>query len=193
MLHYRYSARMEIPGPTLITVRSSSNSPNDADGIFSQSHSEAAVTPTGLILSNPSMQSQHGSAPIANVNTRSLESHMLEEIEEMDMEEGTNSDSSQGKESHDIVVVNSPTQVPGSARGDHSNCCGHGLHSVSTTVVADEEARVDSFEDEVSIALEWFRSTFNKIGKNGRISLSDFKQAATECDVRTCIKVLCID
>ena len=108
---------------------------------------------------------------------------MLDEIEEMDMEEGVDSDSTQGKESHDIVVVNSPTQLPSGSARSNNNHCGHGLHSVSTTMVGDEETRVESFEDEVSIALEWFRSTFNRIGKNGRITLADFKQAAVEYDV----------
>lgn len=174
---------MEIPESTLITVRSSSNSPNETDEIFSQCHLKTrTVTPSGLIFASPSAVQP---APIANGNTRSLESHMLEEIKEMGMQEGTESDSSQDKESHDIVVVNSPAQLPGSASGNHSNCCGHGLHSVSTTVVGYEEAKVESFEDEVSIALEWFRSTFNEIGKNGRITLADFKHAATDCDVRT--------
>ena len=183
------TAIMEIPGSTLITVRSSINSPNETDEIFSQCHSQTrefrAVTPTGTIFANPSAVQP---AQIANGNrTRSLESQMLEEIKEVGMEGGTESDSSQDKESHEIVVVNSPAHLPGSASRDQSNCCGqsHGLHSVSTTVVGYEEARVESFEDEISFALEWFRSTFNKIGKNGRITLADFKHAATECDVRT--------
>ena len=190
---------MEIPGATFITVTSSNSSPSvEEDGAvisvenFSNRHPQTsrevrAETPN-LIFANASMQSQHkrrseikalrGSVA-SNRNTQSLESHMLNEIEEVEEEDIECKDS----QDEDIIAVNSPSHLP-NASGEN-NYYLHGLQSVSTTLVGEEECRRESLEDEVSAALEWFRSTFNKIGKNGRISLGDFKQAARECDVRS--------
>ena len=184
---------MEIPGSTLITVRSSSRSP-PVDKDSKSRQPSRALTPSLMFTgARSSMQSEHvrrlenvvQRGVITNGKSHSLESRMLDEIEEMDEDEEGDSDSFQCKDSPDdcIVVVDSPTQLP-SLRAENSQC-GHGLHSVSTTLVCDEDGcKVESFEDEVSASLEWFRSTFNRIGKNGRIMLADFKQAATDCDVR---------
>lgn len=187
---------MEIPNATLITVRSSSSSEDDdapimtnggcsgCPGIVNQSRHTREATK----FANPSVHSPHvecfekrpQGCGIIKGNTQSLESHMLKEIEEMDEEE-LDSSGQYHKDSQDehIIEMDSPTQLP---PGD--NHCGHGLHSVSTTLVADGEHWTESLEDEVSSALEWFRSTFNKIGKDDRITLRDFKQAAIGCDVR---------
>lgn len=187
---------MEIPNATLITVRSSSSSEDDdapimtnggysgCPGTVNQSrHAREATT-----FANPSVHSPHVECfekrpqvcGIIKGNTQSLESHMLEEIEEMDEEE-LDSSGQYHKDSQDehIIEMDSPKQLP---PGD--NHCGHRLYSVSTTLVADDEHRTESLEDEVSSALEWFRSTFNKIGKDDRITLRDFKQAAIGCEVR---------
>ena len=197
---------MEIPDATLITVRSSTNSlevDDDASIVINggvsrcpfvpnRSRESGSVTPTVTVFANPSMHSpldkfENGveRRGIIKVNTESLESHMLEEIEEMEEEDLDTSQSHKDSQDEHIIEVDSPTQLP-PGRGQDSHC-GHGLHSVSTSLVADEERRTESLEDEVSIALEWFRSTFNKIGKDDRITLRDFKRAATECDVRNTI------
>lgn len=207
---------MEIPDARLITVRSSSSSPkaqedvSDADyrngiadvilgcsEVQQQQTRESRVMSPAITFANPSVHSLHMNpfekkvqrGRLANGNTQSLESHMLEEIEEMEEEDHSEVDNSScndcGSQDDHIIVVNSPTQLP--SVGGEDGQCKHGLHSVSTTLVAEEEeegTRTGSLEDEVSVALEWFRSTFNKIGKNGRITLRDFKQAATECEVR---------
>ena len=185
--------RMEIPNATLITVRSSSSSEDDnasiiANGGYLGCPDTNNLSNEARVFANPSVHSPHVECfekkpqrcGISKDNTQSLESHMLEEIEEMEEEE-LDSSGQYRQESQDehIIQVDSPTQLP---PGD--NHCGHGLHSVSTTLVADDEHRTGSLEDEVSSALEWFRSTFNKIGKDDRITLRDFKQAAVGCDVR---------
>ena len=184
---------MEIPNATLITVRSSSSSEDDdasimTNGGYSGCPGIDNQSREATMFANPSVHSPHiecfekrpQRCGIIKGNTQSLESHMLEEIEEMDEEE-LDSSGQYHKDSQDehIIEMDSPTQLP---PGD--NHCVHGLHSVSTTLVADDEHRVESLEDEVSSALEWFRSTFNKIGKDNRITLRDFKQAAIGCDVR---------
>lgn len=183
---------MEIPKATLITVRSSSSSEDDdasviTNGGYSGCPSIDNQSRESAMFANLSLHSPHvehfekrpQKCGIIKGNTQSLESHMLEEIEEMDEEE-LGSSSQYCKESQDkhIIEVDSPTHLP--PGGNH---CGHGLHSLSTILVADDEHRTESLEDEVSSALEWFRSTFNKIGKGDRITLRDFKQAAIGCDV----------
>ena len=182
--------------------------------VGAESTSTRPVTP--LVFANPSalqseqcsvsLDGKHRRSKITCANTQSLESRMLEEIVEMDetdiagtpsggsgesqleissdSSEQLNKEESQDQDEH-IVVINSPTHLPYAMR-EH----GGGLHSVSTTLVVDEEHRVDSFEDEVSTALEWFRSTFSEIGNSGRISLAVFKQAAMECDVNISIENL---
>lgn len=182
---------MEIPNATLIIVRSSSVSEDDDASIITNGGYSGSIenqSREGMMLANPPVHSPHAEClekmpqrcVIIKGNTQSLESHMLEEIEEMEEEELDSSDLYH-KDSQDeqIIEVDSPTELP---PGD--NHCGHGLHSVSTTLVADDEHRTESLEDEVSSALEWFRSAFNKIGKDDRITLRDFKQAAIGCDVR---------
>ena len=180
---------MEIPNATLIIVRSSSVSEDDDASIITNggySGSIANQSREGVMFANPSVHSPHAEClekipqrcAIVKGNTQSLESRMLEEIEEMEEEE-LDSSGLYHKDSRDeqIIEVDSPT--------DGDNHCGHRVHSVSTTLVADGEHRTESLEDEVSSALEWFRSTFNKIGKDDRITLRDFKQAAIGCDVNT--------
>ena len=183
---------MEIPNATLIIVRSSSVSEDDDSSIVTNgdySGSIANQSREGMMFANPSVHSPHAEClekipqrcAIIKGNTQSLESHMLEEIEEMEEEE-LNSSSLYHKDSQDeqILEDDSPTELP-----PDDNHCGNGLHSVSTTLVADGEHQTESLEDEVSSTLEWFRSTFNKIGKDDRITLRDFKQAAIGCDVNT--------
>ena len=204
---------MEIPGSTLITVQSSINSQQVEDG-SSPFHCAQTGKPadsvcrpvTPLVSSTLPRQSEqhsissHTRRKIVYSNTQSLESRLLEEIEEMDENEagrtGRGSDNSDqlydsdsterihktDSQDEHIVVINSPTHLPYTARED--NHLGCGLHSVSTVLVGDEEGRVDSFEDEVSVALEWFRSTFDERGNGGRITLAVFKQAAMECEVK---------
>jgi hypothetical protein len=185
---------MEIPNVTLITVRSSSVSEDDdasiiTNGGYSGCLSIDTQSREAIMFANPSVHSpphverfekMPQRCAIIKGNTQSLESHMLEEIEEMEEEE-LDSSGPCHKDCQDehIIEVDSPTELP---PGD--NHCGHGMHSVSTTLVADDEHRTESLEDEISSALEWFRSTFNKIGKDDRITLRDFKQAAIGCDVR---------
>ena len=190
---------MEIPNATLITVRSSCSSEDDdasviTNGGYSACPSIVHQSREAIVFANPSMHSpqeeQFEKRPqrrsIIKGNTQSLESHMLEEIEEMEEEElDTSGQCRQDSQDEHIIEVDSPTQLP--------HDCGHGLHSVSTTLVADDEHRTENLEDEVSIALDWFRSTFNKIGKDNRITLRDFKQAATGCDVRRNLMQLGID
>ena len=60
--------------------------------------------------------------------------------------------------------------------------------SASTTPALEEEdrARLQEVElDEVSQCLEWFSTRFTNIGKNGRVTLKDFKRVAQESEVRS--------
>jgi len=58
-------------------------------------------------------------------------------------------------------------------------------HDSTSTTPALQEERQQDFEEELSQVLEWFRGTFTRIGKHGRVSLRDFKYAARECEVST--------
>lgn len=57
----------------------------------------------------------------------------------------------------------------------------------SSTIPALEEEnklRLQEVESEdVSQCLEWFSVKFNNVGKNGRVTLKDFKRVAQECEV----------
>ena len=70
-------------------------------------------------------------------------------------------------------VFQSPTHAP--------RLCND---STSTTPAVQEEAALRQQDaEELSRVLEWFRATFTRIGKHGRVSLKDFKYAAKECEV----------
>lgn len=60
--------------------------------------------------------------------------------------------------------------------------------SASTTPALEEEEdmlRLQEVElEEVSQCLEWFNGTFSSVGKNGRVTLKDFKRLVQECQVR---------
>ena len=56
-------------------------------------------------------------------------------------------------------------------------------HDSTSTTPALQEERQQDFQEELSQVLEWFRDTFTRIGKHGRVSLRDFKCAARECEV----------
>lgn len=196
---------MEIPNAKLITVKSSSSSEDENEDVsitmnksfsdFPDAHPTREVTVFGNCapIHSPrppllQFETRSQRCGTIKVNTESLESHTLEEIVEIDEEEEGDSEDQCCKDSQDehIIEIESPTMMPvgRSEEGSHGHC-GPGLHSTSTTMVADsEEQQMGSFEDEVSTALEWFRSIFNELGKDDCITVRDFKQAATGYDVR---------
>ena len=58
--------------------------------------------------------------------------------------------------------------------------------SASTTPALEEEDRLRLQEvesEEVSQCLEWFSGKFSNVGKNGRVTLKDFKRLVQECQV----------
>ena len=67
------------------------------------------------------------------------------------------------------------------------------LHSLSTTLAEEGggsssghcNATIYNEEEEIPQVLEWFRVTFTRIGKHGRVTLRDLKHAATEYEVST--------
>ena len=73
----------------------------------------------------------------------------------------------------DVRVRNTELQSPALAL----------CHDSTSTTPALQEERQQDFEEELSQVLEWFRGTFTRIGKHGRVTLRDFKCAARECEV----------
>ena len=58
------------------------------------------------------------------------------------------------------------------------------LQSMSTVIADDNNSQETTTRShEVSQVLDWFRSTFNQIGKHGRVTLKDMKYAAKEYEV----------
>lgn len=86
-----------------------------------------------------------------------------------------------------------PTRLPSrqlcqSECGDDEGVLCHDSMSI-TPIVDDMELSMEQevpgrmSEEEVSLILERFRETFAMIGKHGRVTLKDFKQAAKESEV----------
>ncbi len=94
----------------------------------------------------------------------------------------------QSGESSFSSVINSVFQSPVS---EQRAPLLHDSASTAPDPVAGEEEESrkrwggEEAEQEISQVLEWFRSTFQKIGKHEGVTLRDFKLAARECEVRT--------